>query len=80
MALPALQPAAFDVERLRAALPAPLAARVTRGRDLVRGRAAAPRATFPTSLAALDRLLDGGLQRAALRDADRGRASGRDTV
>ncbi|HZI63710.1 MAG TPA: hypothetical protein VFE44_02965 [Thermoanaerobaculia bacterium] len=77
MALPALQPAAFDVERLRAALPAPLAARITRGRELVRGRATAPRETFPTSFIALDRLLDGGLERGALTELVGGRSSGR---
>lgn len=86
MALPALQPSsgglpwppALDIERLRAALPAPLAARIHRGRDLARGRAAAPRReTFPTSLGALDHLLDGGLERGALTELVGGRSSGR---
>ena len=67
-----------SLEKLRAALPSPLRGQVESGRTLIRKRSEAPpQATLPTSVAALDRLLDGGLPRGRLVELIGYRSSGR---
>jgi hypothetical protein len=70
---------AAEVERLRAALPAPIQGRVRRARELVRRPGEGPpgEERLATSLAAFDRVLAGGLPRGALVELVGGRSSGR---
>ncbi|MEO8505934.1 MAG: hypothetical protein ABI609_18710 [Acidobacteriota bacterium] len=72
------EPAVSSFAQFRSTLPAALIKQLRSGRELVRADEAVHReAPLPTSLAELDRLLGGGLERGALTELIGGRSSGR---